>query len=207
MQWSSFGTEVCADCTKHWEGFFAEENALCENPLQASTAGAEQELEDLDLDRLLASVRFNEREDTEVFSQICHNDCSPLWTVGHFVPTAVVFHSSRAGKELPDHLLQAFRSPSQNQIDQRWTERSRWAEKRHKAADGKHLVSSKANHSIGSTEAGQFCADHCSAQHTECANQARRESSQHGGLECSGDESGIDGNRESAGYVITHCKA
>ena len=70
MKWSSFGTEVCADCTKHWEGFFAEENALCENPLQASTAGAEQELEDLDLDRLLASVRFNEREDSEVFSQI-----------------------------------------------------------------------------------------------------------------------------------------
>jgi hypothetical protein len=70
MKWSSFGTEVCADCTKHWEGFFAEENALCESPLQASTTGVEQELEDLDLDRLLASVRFNEREDTEVFSQI-----------------------------------------------------------------------------------------------------------------------------------------
>ena len=143
MKWSSFGTEVCSDCTKHWEGFFAEENALCEGSTPASTAPVEPELEDLDLDRLLASVRFNEREDAEVFSQIwvpggyparlcghfcvasCRNNCSPVWTVGHFVPTAVVFHSSRAGKKLPDHLLQAFRSPSQNQIDQRWTERSR----------------------------------------------------------------------------------
>jgi TonB family protein len=70
MKWSSFGTEVCADCTKHWEDFFAEENALCEASLQTSGSQVEQELDDLDLDRLLASVRFNEREDAEVFSQV-----------------------------------------------------------------------------------------------------------------------------------------
>src|SRR4030095_12013031 len=70
MKWSSFGTEVCSDCTKHWEDFFAEENALCEASLQTSGSQVEQELDYLDLDRLLASVRFNEREDTEVFSQI-----------------------------------------------------------------------------------------------------------------------------------------
>ncbi|MGH9425579.1 MAG: hypothetical protein ACRD2L_04635, partial [Terriglobia bacterium] len=69
-KWSSFGTEVCSDCTKHWEDFFAEENALCEASLQASASGVEQELDDLDLDRLLASVRFNEKEDIEVFSQV-----------------------------------------------------------------------------------------------------------------------------------------
>src|SRR4030095_6606715 len=70
MKWSSFGTEVCSDCTKHWEDFFAEENALCEASLQASASPPEQGLDDLDLDRLLASVRFSEREAAEVFSQV-----------------------------------------------------------------------------------------------------------------------------------------
>ena len=54
MKWSSFGTEVCSECTKRWEGFFAEENAMCEASLKASVSPGEQELDDLDLDRLLA---------------------------------------------------------------------------------------------------------------------------------------------------------
>jgi len=96
MKWSSFGTEVCADCTKHWESFFAEENALCENPLEASSSGVEQELEDLDLDRLLASVRFNEREDTEVFSQIWVPSAYPTRSVAtsallHVVMIALLY--------------------------------------------------------------------------------------------------------------------
>lgn len=70
MKWSSFGTEVCSDCTKYWEGFFAEENSLCEASLMASGSPVGPELEELDLDRLLASVRLSEREDADVFSQV-----------------------------------------------------------------------------------------------------------------------------------------
>lgn len=70
MKWSSFRTEVCSDCTKYWEGFFAEENAMSEASFKASTSPVEQELDDLDLDRLLASVHVSEREDAEVFSRV-----------------------------------------------------------------------------------------------------------------------------------------
>jgi TonB family protein len=70
MKWSSFGTEVCSDCTKHWEGFFAEENAMCEASLKTSASESEPEFDDLDLDRLLAAVRLNDREETAVFSQV-----------------------------------------------------------------------------------------------------------------------------------------
>ena len=71
MKWSSFKTEVCPDCTKYWEGFFAEENAMCEASLMASASPVNPELDDLDLDRLLASVRLSDREDdTDVFSQV-----------------------------------------------------------------------------------------------------------------------------------------
>ena len=82
MKWSSFGTEVCSECTKHWEGFFAEENALCEASLQASAPPVEPELDDLDLDRLLASVRFGDREGAEVFSQVWVSGGYPARSLG-----------------------------------------------------------------------------------------------------------------------------
>jgi len=70
MKWASFGTEVCPACTKQWEDYFAEENALLEASPKRSLTSTEQEFEDLDLDRLLASVRFSEGQPVEVFSQV-----------------------------------------------------------------------------------------------------------------------------------------
>ena len=70
IRWFAFGAEVCSECTQHWEGFFAEENAMSEAPLVPSVPRDDSELDDLDLDRLLAAVRLGHREDLIVFSQI-----------------------------------------------------------------------------------------------------------------------------------------
>lgn len=68
INWYSFGTEICPECTKYWDGFFAEENSLTELSLKVSPSHAKQEFGDLDLDSLPVSVRF--REDAELLSQV-----------------------------------------------------------------------------------------------------------------------------------------
>jgi len=106
MKWSSFRTEVCSECTKHWEGFFAEENALCEVGLQASASRLEPELDDLDLDRLLASIRFDDRQGAEVFSQIWVSGGYPARSLGisallHVATIALVYGLSGTSFQRP----------------------------------------------------------------------------------------------------------
>jgi TonB family protein len=81
IKWSSFGTEVCADCTSYWEGFFEEENSLCENSLKQTEPPVDQELDELDLDRLLAAVRYGEGEEVEVFSNVWVSSGYPVRSV------------------------------------------------------------------------------------------------------------------------------
>jgi hypothetical protein len=207
MKRSSFGTEVCSECTKHWEDFFAEENALCETSPQASTCRVDEELEDLDLDRLLASVRFGETEYSEVFSQVWVPTGYPgrSLAVSALLHVATVFllyglsgisfqrPLSFTRSELeknfqityyrPSDLLPKIKSISDGPKDPAGRKRGI------KPPTGS-TSSPETNHSISSTKAGQFSPDYCSAQHAERANQTRGEGAEHGGLECSRDKSG-----------------